>query len=240
MTCEPWPLAWTCETPPDGEASQLALARTMAEAWLRSLTLNRVGACQTTGHYELPATGRCVTPRMDRMGTWHNDVNSGQACCSLRLTPGPVITIDAVSVNGVLLDELSYRRYGDTIRRIGQCWPGGSHCDEPPIVITHTYGIPLGTDDDPTEPYGSVAAVALGALTEEIVNAMCGRKCALPSRMTSIIRNNVTVNYGAPEEWMKRNRTGLPLVDELLAIVNPNGLRRTPYVYSPDMPTRVS
>lgn len=97
------------------------------------------------------------------------------------------------------------------------------------FTIGYTYG--------QSPPVGGVtAAITLGV---QIALACVGSKdCRLPKRVTSITRQGVTMAILDPMEFITKGQTGLPDVDLWIASVNPNGARRRPAIWSPDVDTR--
>lgn len=93
------------------------------------------------------------------------------------------------------------------------------------LALDYTYGA------DP--PDGGVqAAVEYAA---QLVLAIQGDgTCQLPKRVQTITRQNVSMTFLDPGDYLEKGRTGVPSVDQWLASVNPSGLRRRPTVWSPD------
>ena len=78
-----------------------------------------------------------------------------------------------------------------------------------------------------------LAAASIGC---ELYKACDTGACALPSGVTKLTRQGVTIDKLAFTSWGFREgrwATGLPLVDAFLATVNPAGLQRRPVVWSP-------
>ena len=63
-----------------------------------------------------------------------------------------------------------------------------------------------------------------------------GLDCALPSNATRVVRQGITYERSF---WQRMENgvwsTGMAFVDAFLNAVNPQGLRRRPSIYSPDM-----
>ncbi len=93
--------------------------------------------------------------------------------------------------------------------------------------VSFTFGV------DPP-PLGLEAAKALGC---QMLLALSGKPCQLPSNASRIVKQGVTVERITPLAQMLRSgSTGIFMLDSFLAAYNPSGLRRRPSVFSPDMP----
>lgn len=97
------------------------------------------------------------------------------------------------------------------------------------FTVAYTYGQP--------PPAGGVrAAITLAA--QIALAAVGSSECRFPKRVTSITRQGVSMAILDPMEFITKGQTGLPDVDLWIASVNPNGGRRRPTVWSPDVDTR--
>ena len=84
-----------------------------------------------------------------------------------------------------------------------------------------------------TSHYG-MAAGAMAEVTAEYVRALNGENCKLPSRFVSVARQGVSTQALDPALFMELGLTGMPLTDNFIRTVNPNGLRRRPRVVAID------
>src|SRR4029077_1489144 len=75
---------------------------------------------------------------------------------------------------------------------------------------------------------------AAGVLASEFSKACQGAKCRLPSSVTTITRQGVTMTMD--EGMFSNNLTGIREVDAYLISINPNAHRIPPMVWSPDVP----
>jgi hypothetical protein len=141
----------------------------------------------------------------------------------------PVRGVSEVKIYGDVQDPDSYYLGRGVLYRIGQCFPCEQECDIPPVEVTYSYGI-----DPPV-----LAKLALGELACELLSALSGADCRLPSNAISVTRQGVTVDLGSPEVLFQQNRLGLPICDEFLRTANPNKLTQRSMVYSPDLARRV-
>ena len=250
MACEPWPVLWSCEDPPTVEPAQLLAATEAARSLLWHLSGARFGTCEVTERYRPAGGGSCGVPYKDfRTGLWHNGGTGGN-CCSIHLRSRPAQRVVSVELHGSLMGPGEYRLEGaGNLVRVGACWPAVGECDDPPIRVTYTWGValrpPVYDESDPPvvikapSPYWGAAGLAMGELVREFVDGMCGEPCKLPSRIASITRQGVTVNFVSPEEWFALGLVGMPLTDSFIRSVNPKGRRAPSRVYSPDMARRV-
>jgi hypothetical protein len=135
-------------------------------------------------------------------------------------------SITSVTVAGDLLDPSAYRLtdsgWLDRVdgRGWSLCGPTG------PTTVVFDKGNP--------PPPGGVRSAVLFAI--ELEKAWTGADdCALPTRMTQVTRQGVSVTVD-PAMFLDKLRTGIPIVDQWLAAVNPKGRARGGSVWSPDTP----
>lgn len=233
MTCTAWPVVWPCN-PAAGTEEQVAAALGAAQDILWSRTGRRLGTCEVTESYRLAASGQCGRPYMTDDLVWHNGGRDG-ACCAIHLVNQPVQSITSVTVQGQLVPDTGYRLADGVLMRVGACWPTVGACDPPPVTVTYVWGVSIS---EPGDTWHHLAAAAMGEVANELVTAMCGGPCRLPSRAVSVTRAGVTTQLGAPAEWAKERLLGLPLADALILAVNPSRLMQRSRVYSPDMAQR--
>lgn len=236
VTCEPWPVLG-CNVPDSTDPALVAAATNAARQFLLAATGRRFGVCTYVERFQVRATPA------DHCGPRRNN----GVCCSIPLPQIPVLDVVEVTVDGVTLDPGDYQIVGGNrlIRNHG-CWPASGDCAPGRVEVTYNAGIPLrpaiSADDDPNgigvpeSAYYSMVGAAMGELVAEYVEGMCGRPCKLPSRFMSISRQGITVTGLSPSEFLELNLTGLPLTDNLIRTVNPNGVRQRPRVVSLDAP----
>jgi len=228
-SCEDWPIAWACDTG-DVDPELLVLAEDGARSILWAYGGRNVGRCTfTEGYY--PGCDACPgAPYKTASGQWRNG-GGAHDCCRILLVRQPVASIEAVTVNGELLDPAAYTTDGAWLRRNGECWPcGGDDCSAPPVVVTYTAGRPLP----------AFTPAAMGEVACEVLYGLQGAACKLPSRAVSVTRQGVTVQLAAADDLAGRNRLGLPIADAWITIMNPGGLQAASRVYSPDLARRGS
>lgn len=156
----------------------------------------------------------------------------------LRLS-GPVQQIVAVKVDGVLLDPGDYAlfdaRYLVRVDPAGGrlSWPQAQRLDLPDteagtFSVNYVWGkaIPKG---------GHLAAQAWACYLGNQFNALAGNgDCALPSKVTQLVRQGTTLTRLSALDFIKEGKTGVDVVDAWLNVVNPGGNRRSATIASPD------
>lgn len=223
MACEEWPVEWPCDTSGVDQAL-LDAAHDLAVQLLWSLSGYRIGVCTYREAFRPAASGACGFPYKDSNGNWRNNGRLGD-CCRVLLSHRPVQSITEVEVEGDVLDPDEYALEGSWLRSRNGCWPVVARCDDPALIVTYEAGVPV--------PAG--AAVAVGEVACEYLDAMQGKPCRLPSRATSITRQGVTVTLDTAADFVDRRRIGLPITDAWLETVVGAGPRVASRVYSPDL-----
>ena len=219
--------------------------RAMSLAWstIRTLTGGRVGSCPVTMRpcFSPEPCAVCfgsswMNPYVDSFGNWKNAAcrkDGTCSCCNVceLIMPGQVAAITEVNIDGWKLDPQLFRIDNGNIlvRQDGYCWPDCQNMGAPEgaigtITIKYIPGIL------PTE----AGLWAAGLLSCEFAKACMGEKCKLPSSVTSVTRQGVTMELGA-SIW--ENGTGIREVDAYVYSVNPNQLKTPPLIWSPDMPS---
>lgn len=157
----------------------------------------------------------------------------------VRLDGGLIREIIAVKVDGAFLTSPQYRLdEGNLLVRAAnpttgrrQWWPSRQRMDLPDTEdgtwsITYTWG------QDPPQPAVD-AAVELGC---EIYKACVGDDdCALPSGVTRVVRQGVTVERAILADAIAKGKLNLPMVDLFLGTYNPRQVTRQSAVFSPDL-----
>lgn len=144
--------------------------------------------------------------------------------------PGPVASVQNVTIDGEELSKMAYRvDHGYLIRMDGKPWPTyqdfNKESGKGTWSITYLRGleVPAG---------GQVAAARLAM---EFAKAMCNdSSCALPERVSSVSRQGVTIGAVLDAfEGLDEGKTGIWIVDAWVASVTkaPTTMGR---VYSPD------
>lgn len=168
--------------------------------------------------------------------SWEGDhwVNWGCGCRTerCRLTgprqihlPGPVQSVDAVTIAGVVQDSSTYVLEDNVLYRKGGIWPRqdlGRPLGEPfTWSVDYQKGIPVPSGVDKLT----------GQLAQEFLYAVSGNnKCRLPRNVTAVARNGVTYMVYDPATFYTSGKTGLAEIDMWLAAVNPNHIMAAPSV----------
>jgi hypothetical protein len=174
-------------------------------------------------------------------GQWKNCWCGGESagCCTCDPAcqvwlPGPVDSIVSVNIAGstlpvsgayFVLDQQWLVRVNTT-----ECWP---LCSDQNLVpgdpdafeVTYLRGRPV--------PVALASATA--TLACEFARACIGGPCRLPTRITSISRQGITVSVADIEDVLKNGLSGLWELDQLIMAYNPYGLKGQTRFYSPDL-----
>ena len=242
--CLPWKPNFACCDDWDNHDNELQI-RAMSLAWstMRSLTGGRVGSCPVTIRpcFTEDACTVCfgtswMQPYVDSFGNWKNAAcrkDGTCSCCDVcELTlPGQAAVVTEVNIDGWKLDPQLFRIDNGNIlvRQDGYCWPNCQNMGAPEgaigtITIKYIPGI-----------YPTAAGLwAAGVLSCEFAKACTGGKCRLPTSVSSIVRQGVSMEMGG---GMFENGTGIREVDAYIESVNPHGLKTPPKVWSPDLPS---
>lgn len=174
-------------------------------------------------------------------GEWRNCwCGSEPGCCTCDPTcqvylPGPVYSITSVTVNGeslpvsgsemFVLDQQWLVRVNTT-----ECWPlcadqNLAPGDPDAFEVTYRRGLAVPT----------ALAQATASLACEYAKACLGLACRLPSRVTSISRQGVTISMVEIADILKNGLTGLWELDQLIMTYNPYGLKGRTRFYSPEL-----
>jgi len=266
--CYPDTTDWTCAYPDNEDGSPnetldamdpMVRARAEALAWrtIATLTAYQVAPCPITvrpcrrgcntavTYYESRVTsggqtGGTFNPVLSG-GVWTNTCGCTSDPCSCGqmceiFLPGPVGGIVDVTLNGAVLDPTAYRvDNGDRlVRQDGECWPP---CQD--------MNAQIGTDNTWSVTYYMGAAPdgltnwIAGLLAVEYAKACTGGKCRLPSGVTMVTRQGVTLELQTG--MFPNGATGIREVDAWLAGINPYGLKQPPRISSPDYrPSRIT
>jgi len=229
-SCVPYLPTMDC-CPDWGDLDDALLCRSIDLAWdtLRTLSGGLVGNC--------PVLVRpCLTaPCSACSGVARGSSGCGSSGCSCpRLSeivlPGPVAEVWQVNVDGVplLVDDYRVDNNNRLVRTDGGSWPScqdmGKEVDQPgTVAIWYIPGVVPN----------AAGLWAAGVLTCEFAKACTGGKCRLPSSVTSIARQGISMDISSG--MFKDGMTGIREVDAFLVSVNPNSLRIQPRVWSPDL-----
>jgi hypothetical protein len=222
----------------------------LASATLRRLTGYRVGGCPITVR---PCKKSCVGSLptywdmrtagwmpLNMGGLWINSCGCTTDCscvtlCEVEL-PGPIGAVTEVLVDGDVVDPDNYRIDGNRL-----VWVGAEVCPWPtcqdmslPTTEVGTFAVTYLN----SAPVDALGAYAAGVLAMEYARACAGGKCRLPTGVTSIVRQGVSIDIASGA--FPSGVTGIREVDAYIALWNPKALRQSTRVWSPDIsPPRV-
>lgn len=166
-------------------------------------------------------------------------------CCKCRSDceawlPGPVGSITSVISGGITLDPDTYKlmrtAQGDKLVFLvdedgnSQCPPCQDYNKPAGEVGTWTVTYTIG------EAVPDVLNVAAGLYACELAKSLLGEACGLPSRVKSVTRQGVDVEFVDPMILAENGLTGLPIVDQIVISLNPNKLTQRSYTWSPATP----
>lgn len=246
MTCADWPIDGACLSDAwatlDVAIRERAIA--LASATLRRLTGYRVGGCPVIVRPCKPPnfgmdyygySAALYRPFVNGSGAWVNSCACSSPCgctsvCQVSL-PAPVGQIYEVKVDGSVVSQGNYRLDGNLLvyTGTGDCpWPATQNLSRPDTEAG-TFSVTY-LNSYPVDAAGSYAAAVLA---EEFAQACLGNSCRLPSGVTTIIRQGITMEVTSGV--FPNGMTGIREVDTYIALWNPGGLRQQSTVWSPDL-----
>jgi len=172
---------------------------------------------------------------------WLNECGDRCGCGSesvVRLAGYPVREVLEVKVDGAVVPASGYRLDGwrDLVRLsdvgppvVGNSWPS---CQDMslPDTAEGTFSILYSWGSEPPE-LGRRAAAQLACELYKACPGTDAGDCRLPSKVTRVVRQGVTMEMVVPlAKMLREGATGLNLVDAFLAYTNPQGMRRRPAV----------
>lgn len=185
-------------------------------------------------------SGGVLQPYVGIDGYWRNGCGGcGMECgcntrCVIRLS-GPIHAVTQVMTQGAVVPDTAWVVYnGGTVpllvRTDGQCWMHCQEMDKPnddanALAVTYLKGIPVP----------NTGRAAVGVLAAEIAKACIGSPCRLPTRVSQVVREGMTLSYIDPLSLYEKGRTGIPEVDMWIAAVNPHGVVRPGAIFTPDI-----
>jgi len=254
----PYVCGWTMDTCEDklinGDQDLVGKCITSAAEILYALSGRQFGLCEVTVR---PCYKKCAEG-YPGMITWDNGIlgasgypwlpvlsgglwmNVACGCrtscdcttvCEVSL-PGPVDSVQSVKLDGVVLGSGEYRVDNDNrlVRLSEGCWP---KCQNMALTddevgtwsVTYMKGRPLP----------EAGRMALSRFASELfLGCTNDPGCKLPSRVTSIQRQGITMALLDPMTFIELGRTGIYQVDLWIRTVNPKGRSRGAAVMSPD------
>lgn len=233
-------------------AARLDLAEDFAWALLAAKTLYRIGRCPVVvrpcAARRAPELGFQVAPVGSGnwggiIGRWAPYISGGRwynacgctrsddcSCSSLSevVLPGPVGGIESVTIDGEALPATAYRvDNGNRLVRIdGGVWPACQDMSLPSGEGVFEVAYYRGAVPNP------MARAAAGLLAAEFYKACSGKACKLPYNITSLSRSGESYEL-EPTDFS--GPTGIPQVDLLIEIMNPNKLKVPSGIAMPGM-----
>lgn len=224
-------------------ASQFLWAATGRRFGVCPLTIRPSQADQTEVAYQAfpvaPGLGGLGEPGGPFLfaGRWFNR-GCATACCGTSacaiVLRGPVVAIEEVLIGADVIPASAYRvdvAGGNylLVRIDGGCWPMCQNFTADPgepgaFEVSYSIGVAL--------PLSLQLATAL--LACEYAKHLSGGACALPARMTRLSRQGVEVEVAPPEPG--EGQTGIRMVDDTIAALNPSRRQAPPMLMSPDLP----
>lgn len=168
-------------------------------------------------------------------GNWFNCGCAGTCCCDPRCQVrlmGPVDSVLEVLVGGIAVDPTTYWVTDEhwLVRRHPDCWPRCA--DQNELVGDNTFEVTYlrGT------PVPAALLRAASTLACEWAKACLGDDtCRLSNRVTSVIRQGITINMVSPEDLLDSGLTGLWEVDTVVRALNPYRNVQRLRVYAPEL-----
>lgn len=227
-----WPVDPACFSD-EWEAMDTAVqerALALASATLHRLTGRRVTNCPITVRPRggtscfVPTTspwgvGAAFSPGMTTTGRWVNNCGPTTLDPIGARLPRPVGRIDEVKLDGVVLAPSNYLLVEGNLLVYtgnGPGWPVSQDVTLPDtepgtFAVTYINGYPPDL----------LAANAVGVLAMEFAKSCTGRKCRLPSNVTSIVRQGVAMEIDPG--LFPNGTTGIREVDVFIGLWNPRG-----------------
>lgn len=189
-------------------------------AW--ALSGRRAGVCEITGERPGRLNDQCCPSSPCGCGCPNPS--------TVWLAGAPVVSVDEVRIAGDVITDFVLVAPNRLVRLTPERWPScqlvnADPDDDDVLVVDYTWGIPL-------DAFG---VLAVGAYTCELLKGCRGEPCALPERVTAVARQGVSFVIESSMSFLDNGRTGVPLLDQWLAAVNPEGLARRSIVRTPDL-----
>jgi len=150
-----------------------------------------------------------------------------EAPLAIGLGRAPIVDVVEVLIDGEVYDPINYRIDDQKwlVRTDCCAWPMcGCSCDY--------FSVQFHFGEEPPQ-LGTDAALILSA---EMYRALTpGADCRLPTRLTSITRQGVSMVLVDPMDFMEKGLTGVYQVDMFLQAYNPGKQIKKPTVFSPDV-----
>lgn len=169
-------------------------------------------------------------------GSWFNfwpcaDGCSCHSLCEVRL-PSPICGILEVRVDGVVLPASAYtvKNNGSLIRTDGECWP---RCNDlaKPNTAEGTWSVSLTYGRTVPE----ILKIGTADFACELLKSCLGMECGLSRKVSRLVRQGVSMDFGKAEDFLQKGLTGVDTLDFAISVLNPHRVTRKVAVYSPDV-----
>lgn len=243
MSACDWPTDPTC-FPDEWESLDPDLKQrsiSLASKTLQRLTGGRVSNCPVTIR---PCAPRCgcglayqpygdptFTP-LNMGGVWTNACGHVDCGCTVLcevILPAPVGRVDEVKIDGAVLPGTDYRVDGNRL-----VYTGAFDC---PFPATQNLALDDTEDDTFSVTYLNAhevdenGAYAVAVLAYEYAKACAGNSCRLPTGVTSIARQGITMEIASGA--FPGGLTGIREVDAFIMLWNPGALSHGAKVWAP-------
>lgn len=242
--CQPWPTS--CVNWNGVDPAVTGTAVQAASEWLWALSGRQFGSCEVQLR---PCAESCDIGN----GWWWNGgtwpaaplgpgfILAACGCGVSRCSCGDVSELNlkhpVQSITKVIVDEDELAEGTDWVLydgfrlvRVGGRWP---RCQDWTIPVSGigawsvfaVYGFPVPT----------LGEMAMGEAAREFGLACTpDAQCALPSRVTSVVRNGITQSFATLTDLYEAGATGLPVTDRFIDAVNPGRIRDRVAIWNPD------
>lgn len=145
---------------------------------------------------------------------------------------GPATEIVEVLIGGIAVDPATYHVDDDhwLVRSGGECWPQCADMDnlvgDNTFEVTYLRGTPV--------PQALLRAAAMLAC-EWAKGCLNDDTCRLSNRVTSVIRQGITIDMVDPESLLESGMTGLWEVDTVIRSLNPHRTVERLRIYAPEL-----
>ena len=254
VPCEPWDPIICAALPAGASAAVTGYALEAASEVLWALSGRQFGLCSITLR---PCRKTCDgTPWFGGIDNWWDAGGGGPrpllyqgawfnitcgacpgscSCTTIEETvlPGPVHSITEVKLNGTVMVTGTYRvdNHRLLVRTDGGTWPicqdmAAADTEDNTWSVTALYG----------QEVPASGRFAVGELMAEFAKACVGAACALPTSVSQIARQGVTIDFSQLADLLKEGLTGLQFSDRFISAFNPQRLQSAPQVYDVDGP----
>lgn len=251
--CTVWPVRWPQRCDLSTATPEITgIAAEMASEVLYALTGQRFGLCTVAlrpcredcygtgwpGWASWWQWGTYPQPYWFN-GTWYNmgcgQCTSGCSCTAISetLLPGPVYSVESVTVDGVVLTPgVDYRvdDYRKLVRLGGALWPYCNDLSQTAVTGVGTWEV-VATYGEPVPTLGELAA---GELACYFLSILLGADCEIPPGVTDITRQGISMSLSEPTTDLLSFYQRFPVAYLFIKTYNPQGLLARAKAYDLD------